>query len=65
MKPPTRRLAVQKKEKVCKWKYDEAYDFWDTACEESFCLIEGTLKDNKMKYCPYCGGRIKATEEIQ
>jgi len=44
--------------KKCKWTHDEFADCWDTECGEAFCLMEGTPKDNKMKYCPYCGKQI-------
>jgi len=49
-------------ENICNWKID-VNDFDDdcykTSCGNLFVLIEGTLQDNKMKYCPYCGKLIK------
>jgi len=47
-----------KKEK-CVWVYDEYHDFWDTSCGKGWLLTEGSLKDNKIKYCPFCGKKIK------
>ncbi len=46
---------------VCIWKSTE--DPYMPNCHETFCnqinyLSEGTLKENKYKYCPYCGGKI-------
>ena len=32
---------------------------YETECEHAFCIIEGTPKDNDIKYCPYCGKEIK------
>jgi len=48
--------ALKAKEK-CKWTYDD--DFWDTDCGKAFTIMEGTPKDNEMKYCPYCGRQIE------
>ena len=48
-----------KSEEVCKWRYDENHDYWDTECDHAYCLISGTLKENDHIHCPYCGKRIK------
>jgi hypothetical protein len=45
--------------KYCTWKYDVMDDFYETECDESFFLTTGNLKDNHIKYCPYCGKRIE------
>lgn len=42
---------------VCNWTNNGEY--YDTSCDEAYCLIDGTLSENKHLYCPYCGGRIK------
>jgi hypothetical protein len=44
---------------ACLWTYDENHDYYETECEHAFCIIEGTPKDNDMKFCPYCGKEIK------
>ena len=41
----------------CKWEEDE--DCWKTECGNKFELTEGTPQDNEMKYCPFCGRKIK------
>lgn len=50
------------KTKTCKWEHivDSYNDYYETECGESYC-IDNTydLKENKIKYCPYCGGKIK------
>jgi len=35
-------------------------DMWETSCGEAFVLLEGTLKENKMNFCCYCGKPLKA-----
>lgn len=42
----------------CKWEYDDMHDYYDTECDEAFTCIEGDLKDNKIKFCPFCGKEI-------
>ena len=44
------------KVKYCNWKQDEE-DNYETDCgdDEIFSITDGTPKQNKMKYCPYCG----------
>jgi len=49
-KPPTR---------VCDWKHDENYNCYDTTCGHAFVINDGTPAENDMKYCPYCGGRLR------
>lgn len=43
----------------CIWKEDEDGTCWTTECGELFVLMEGTPKDNKMNYCPYCGKKLE------
>jgi len=43
---------------MCDWTYDEDYDYYETECGETFCLIDGDLNTNKFKFCPYCGQKI-------
>lgn len=53
--------------KKCKWTYSEEDDldteFWATECGQSFVLMEGTPKENGMKFCCYCGREIKEPEQ--
>lgn len=44
-------------EELCTWT--ETEDCWETSCGEAFIICEGTPKENNMKFCPYCGRRIK------
>jgi len=45
--------------KKCTWTYDDLLDAWDTSCGECFILTEGTLEENKIIFCPFCGKLIK------
>ena len=51
--PPTRTWTRE-----CTWKYDGIDDYYETTCGEAHCLIDGTLAENKHKFCPYFGGSI-------
>ncbi len=50
---------------ICTWTYTEFYDYWDTQCGHAFDIMNGTPKDNKMVYCPYCGKKIKQETGVQ
>ena len=46
----------------CKWKRcvdhnDDSY--WERECGDPWRMSEGGLKDNKVKFCPFCGKEIK------
>lgn len=51
-------VIVPKNQKSCTWTEDEDGN-WDTQCDNIFVIIEGTPTENKMKFCCYCGGRLK------
>jgi hypothetical protein len=44
---------------VCEWKYDDLHNYYDAVCSFAFCFTEGTPEDNKYRYCPGCGKKIK------
>ena len=53
-------MSKQKRErKVCEWKYDWSYDFYDTECGQGQYFETGDVKENHYEFCPYCGLRIK------
>ena len=33
-----------------------------SCCDELFCIIEGTPKDNEYNFCPNCGARMGVSE---
>jgi len=41
--------------KTCLWTEDPD-GYWATQCGNAFCLEDGTPEDNRMEFCPYCGG---------
>lgn len=43
---------------ICEWKYNEYDYFWEGECGFAFVLTDGTLEENKISYCPSCGGKI-------
>lgn len=44
----------------CKWKLeDEEVNLYVTGCKEYHLLDEGTPEENKYRYCPYCGKKIR------
>ena len=51
----------------CKWKPDKD-GIYDTGCGNRYVIMEGTPKDNHMKYCTYCGKQLdeetETTEDI-
>jgi len=42
----------------CKWKLIENDCYYETECKEAQYFDTGNIKDNKYKFCPYCGGKI-------
>lgn len=50
----------------CKWeREDEDSDIWLTNCGTAFTLNEGTPKENRMKFCCFCGRKIKTVKYNQ
>lgn len=43
---------------TCEWSFDEYSGCWDTSCEQSFYLDDGTPEENSFRFCPYCGSRL-------
>lgn len=44
--------------KICLWIWDDD-GFYSTECGQTFWFNTGDIKENKFKFCPYCGGKIK------
>ncbi len=44
----------------CVWVENQDPDYWETSCGQSFTLIEGTLEDNHIRFCAFCGCEIAA-----
>jgi len=44
--------------KSCKWT-ENSDGVYETECDQAFEFIAGYLQENKFRFCPYCGGKIK------
>ena len=53
---------TKEKLKVCKWKYDEDYNCWQTDCGVLYHIHKGTPKDNDMKFCHICDLPLESKE---
>jgi hypothetical protein len=46
--------------KTCRWSVcDDDYYVYETTCNNIHQFMEGYVKDNSYKYCPYCGLQIE------
>ena len=45
----------------CKWTQDDWHGAYDTDCGQCFSINAGTLVENGMRFCCYCG---KELEEV-
>lgn len=47
---------------ICTWMLDPDPDCesWDTSCGEKFVFMEGGPAENHVRFCCYCGGRLRA-----
>ena len=51
----------------CIWEMNDIneYDYYNTSCGNSFSLNnDATLKENKIKYCPFCSKEIKEVKNV-
>lgn len=48
---------------TCTWTYDPD-GYWQTSCDDQFCITEGSPAENRMRYCHYCGRRITTSAEV-
>jgi len=50
---------------TCEWSYDDIDDYYQTGCDKSFVLTDGTLDDSGFRYCPYCGRPISEVNDAK
>jgi hypothetical protein len=60
----TKRINVRERfpvqEGVCLWLlWDIDCDMWDTTCGNEFQFTTDGPRENKFRFCPYCGGRLR------
>lgn len=46
----------QAKVATCRWT--ETEECWESQCGQSFVFIADGPTENKMVFCPYCGGKL-------
>ncbi len=52
-----------KPSETCDWTLDDRHgNKWDTTCGNAFQLETDGPKENGMKFCCYCGRRLRAIE---
>lgn len=45
---------------ICLWEEDED-GVWDTSCENRHEFFNDGPRENKYRFCPYCGNTIQIT----
>lgn len=58
-KPDGTLISEGAKSDCCQWNPDE-YSVYSTGCGNEWQFTEGGIEDNKIKFCPYCSGKIAA-----
>jgi hypothetical protein len=43
----------------CDWGWTDIIEGYETSCNDAFSFVEGGLKENEFKHCPFCGKVIK------
>jgi hypothetical protein len=51
--------------KPCCWTQDDCTCSWDTNCGEKHQFIEGDPRENRYRYCPYCGRPLQQLQKIK
>jgi hypothetical protein len=46
----------------CRW-IEDADGVWESSCGQSWVFDTGGPKENKVRYCHWCGKRVKAKEQ--
>lgn len=44
---------------ACAWTVDEGEYFWEAACGETWCFINGGPEDNNCRFCHGCGKPVE------
>jgi len=57
-------LTMNDEVKECRWTQDED-GVWQTSCGGSYEIIEGTPRDNKMRFCCFCGKVLRYTSQTR
>ena len=47
---------------VCEWKYSDSEYYFESSCKHLHIFMSDGPKENKYRFCPYCGKKIKVVE---
>lgn len=57
---PIRIVYLRGTDTSCEWEMtDSDHGTWESDCENTFTLIEGTPTQNNLRFCCYCGRPLK------
>lgn len=42
----------------CVWTHDDDHELYETSCGNGWSFTEGGIEENKVKFCPFCGGTV-------
>ena len=52
-------MIKDRRDDYCVWTFSNDDNcYWATDCGHSFQFIDGSPKENHMKFCPYCGKKL-------
>jgi len=66
--PDTDTEYVRADRDECKWTFDSVEweaNKWDSDCGDSYYFVEGGPEENKMKFCCYCGKKLKEVVNVE
>jgi hypothetical protein len=58
--PPAARSSAHRMVR-CYWEHDEFECSYKTDCGQCYCFEDGTPRENRYRFCPGCGKRIRTT----
>ena len=56
-------LRSESEDACCIWRHEMNDATWRTSCGGQCRMEEGKSMENQMRYCPYCGRRLKEITE--
>lgn len=55
-------MAHDRRKAQCRWTLDTDGDSWDTQCGEKFQFTVDGPTENGMRFCCYCGQKLKPVQ---
>ena len=43
----------------CTWTGETGYSVYNTSCGQTWEFMDGDMSENKITFCPFCGGKIE------